>query len=104
MPNKITAYIRNMRFAHQKMTYVKPVAHHYEQPGEPEYIKYTCPICDLFGNKHQVHKSIDINCPLCHVNLIWIDNPEDVYDTDGEPRYTKKEINFDVTNEREATL
>jgi len=49
---------------------VVPVARHYEDEGEPEYIKYTCPVCDSIGCKHQVLPYED-NCSICKVNLDW---------------------------------
>ena len=32
---------------------VKPVEHHYEKDGEPEYIKYGCPLCESLGNEYR---------------------------------------------------
>lgn len=55
---------------HKRITYVKPVAHHYEEVGEKPYIKYSCPVCDALNNKHQVIPG-EQNCPLCKVNLDW---------------------------------
>lgn len=55
---------------HQRKTFVVPTPHHYEETGENPYIKYTCPVCDIAGNRHQVIKGSN-NCPLCNVNLLW---------------------------------
>lgn len=61
----------------------KPIECHYEDEGEPPYIKYDCPICheasknckDKFeGDKKFVRCSIPygtLQCPICGVNLIW---------------------------------
>lgn len=57
-------------FVYQRITYVNPVAHHYESSGEKPYIKFSCPVCDMLGNKHQVCFGQN-NCPLCNVNLNW---------------------------------
>lgn len=35
-------------------------------------VKYTCPVCDEIGDKHQVHPS-DLRCPNCGVNFVWFD-------------------------------
>lgn len=47
-----------------------PIEHHYEENGEEPYIKYSCPICDNLGIKHQVHPWED-NCSICGINLDW---------------------------------
>lgn len=57
--------------AHLKITKVRPIAHHYMPNGA--YIKYSCPVCEILGNKHQVHRREE-NCPLCNVNLEWDEN------------------------------
>lgn len=49
---------------------LRPVAHHYEKPGDPPYVKYSCPVCEMIGLKHQVF-SCDAKCPNCGVNLLW---------------------------------
>ena len=53
---------------YKKITRVKPLAHHYMPNGT--YIKYSCPVCEALGNKHQVYPGEE-NCPLCNVNLMW---------------------------------
>ncbi|MNS99304.1 hypothetical protein D3C72_1337030 [compost metagenome] len=62
--------VMDSRYAYQRITYVKPIEHHYENEGESPYIKYGCPVCELLNNKHQVTFGSD-NCPLCNVNLLW---------------------------------
>ena len=47
-----------------------PIAHHYEKDGENPYIKYSCPVCEGLGIKHQVHPLED-NCKICGINLDW---------------------------------
>ncbi|WP_379142327.1 hypothetical protein [Paenibacillus sp. sgz500992] len=62
--------VTEAKHAYQRKTFVKPTAHHYENPGEKPYIKYGCPVCELLGNKYQVSIGVS-NCSLCNVNLIW---------------------------------
>lgn len=60
---------------------VKPIEHHYEQPGDKPYIKYGCPICENlldcqceetgeYLKKFSFAKTTQ-NCPCCNINLIW---------------------------------
>lgn len=67
---KIEGKVTEADFAHNRYTYVRPIAHHYENEGELPYIKYGCPVCESLGNKHQLTHGED-KCPLCNVNLIW---------------------------------
>lgn len=53
--------------------FIRPVEHHYEDIGEPEYIKYGCPICESFGARHSFAHGAK-NCPICNVNLLWDDS------------------------------
>jgi hypothetical protein len=62
--------------AYQRITYVKPTAHHYEKQGEKPYIKYGCPVCESLGNRHQVTHGTS-NCLLCNVNLTWEQESEE---------------------------
>lgn len=55
---------------HRRITKIKPLEKHYEDEGEPEYIKWCCPICEVIGNRHQVGK-FDEKCMLCGINLDW---------------------------------
>lgn len=69
---------------------VKPVEHHYEEDGEPEYIKYGCPLCESLGNEYRKFYSYSSglfdkdkqfnqfsfskgtpNCPICGINIDW---------------------------------
>lgn len=51
---------------------VKPIAHYYgkDEWNGYEYYKYSCPICDSLGCKHQVPKG-QKNCLICRINLEW---------------------------------
>lgn len=76
------------RLCHEQRISLVPIAHHYEAPGEPKYIKYGCPICesvkteakkavakaqiddpDLHFYSHQVMYGRD--CPICGIHLAW---------------------------------
>lgn len=39
---------------------------------EDGVVKYTCPVCDLVGDRHQIGY-MESRCPICGVNLIWLD-------------------------------
>lgn len=58
------------KYVHKNKTYIKPVEHHYEEPGEPPYIKYGCPICESLGHRFSFPRETN-NCPICNVNLLW---------------------------------
>ena len=63
-------YVTESNVAHNRITYMRPTKRDYSDKDHPNYYKYTCPICDMLGNKHQVHKG-ETNCCLCGVNLLW---------------------------------
>ena len=68
------------KYVHKNKTYIKPVEHHYEGPGEPPYIKYGCPICESLGHRFSFPNKTS-NCPICNVNLSWNEEElEDEYD------------------------
>lgn len=64
--------IAESEYSYQKIAYVEPTENHYEGAGEKPYIKYSCPVCELLGNKHQLSFGTS-NCSLCNVNLTWKD-------------------------------
>lgn len=81
-----TVVIKPAKLCHNQRLSLIPIAHHYETPGEPLYIKYGCPLCeaaeniakhavancgdsDLHFYKHQV--TYGENCSICGVNLAW---------------------------------
>lgn len=70
-PTAIDGKIAEAEYAYQKTSYVYPVEHHYEEPGEEPYVKYSCPVCEAIGNLHQVTPG-EKNCSLCGVNLDWV--------------------------------
>lgn len=55
---------------HKHIVMVNPIVHHYEDDGEPEYIKYGCPVCEAVGERRRVHR-VESNCPICGVRLNW---------------------------------
>lgn len=63
-------YVTESNVCYKKITYVKPIKHDYSDKDNPNYFKYTCPVCDMLDNKHQVLIG-DKNCMLCNVNLMW---------------------------------
>lgn len=65
-------YVTESDVVYKKITYMRPVKRDYSDECHPNYYKYTCPICDMLGNKHQVLQG-DKNCCLCGVNLLWED-------------------------------
>ena len=68
-------YVVNANVTHKRLTYMRPVKRDYSDKDHPNYYKYTCPICDMLDNKHQVHPG-ETNCCLCNVNLLWEDMEE----------------------------
>lgn len=69
-PTAIDGKIAEAEYAYQRISYVYPVEHHYEESGEEPYIKYGCPVCEALENRHGITQGI-ANCPLCGVNLSW---------------------------------
>ena len=51
---------------YERYTMITPVKRDY---GD-HYYKYTCPVCNAFGNHHQVSRGEE-NCSQCGVNLSW---------------------------------
>lgn len=68
--NELECAIIDAPVVHKRLVYVKPIAHHYENPGEKPYIKWSCPICEAVGNQHRVSFK-DENCMLCGIHLTW---------------------------------
>lgn len=66
--DQIKGVILQSDLSYQKIVKINPIEKHYGI----SYIKYTCPICNLMGNSHQVTKN-QTNCELCGVNLNWKD-------------------------------
>lgn len=66
----IEGKFKKSKHVYKRITKVKPVEHHYENPNEKPYIKYGCPVCESLGNRFSFPQGIN-NCPLCNVNLLW---------------------------------
>lgn len=66
----IRGYIVESDKVCRRRVYVCPVPHDYGETGEKAYIKYSCPICEMFGNNHSFSRGMR-NCPLCSINLRW---------------------------------
>lgn len=65
--------VTEAKYVYQRKTYVKPIENRYEGTGEQSYVKYNCPVCKALGNSHQLSVGIP-NCPLCNVNLVWLED------------------------------
>lgn len=64
---------------------LRPNEHHYEEPGEEPYIKYSCQLCEQLANKvnglsfdDEDGKFVRFSfpkgtekCPCCGVNIDW---------------------------------
>lgn len=69
-PIVFEGYVTESNVCYKRKTYMRPVKHNYSDDEHPNYYKYSCPVCDILGNRHQVTVG-DTNCPLCNVNLLW---------------------------------
>lgn len=69
-PTAIEGKVKEAEYTYQRSVSIKPKEHHYEELGEKPYIKYSCPVCEAFGNLHQVTLVIQ-NCPVCGIQLYW---------------------------------
>lgn len=83
-------HVKGSKVVHKQKVTVRPIEHHYEQDGEPENIKYGCPLCESLGTAYrkfyshssglfdedkqfvsfQIPKGTP-NCPICGINLDW---------------------------------
>lgn len=78
--------VTGAEFVFQQRVAVKPIARHYEKPGEAPYIKWGCPICDGLVSKYAHYEEVftkfspfsfaegTSNCPVCGINLEWDDS------------------------------
>lgn len=71
----LTGVIVDSNKACKRLVSVDPIAAHYEEKGEPPYIKYRCPVCRALGNKVSIPHGVE-SCPLCGVHLNWDRKPE----------------------------
>lgn len=55
---------------HDAKVAVKVIERHYEDVGNPPYIKYVCPVCEEAGLPHQLERGVK-SCPICGVSLFW---------------------------------
>lgn len=67
---KLKGITNDAPVACRRYTKVYPYARYYTDIAEKEVIKWSCPVCELFGNRHQVHEWED-NCSQCGVSLEW---------------------------------
>ena len=82
------------KLAHNQRLAFIPAAHHYEQPGEPKYIKYNCPICEAALEKakkvakeselpdvhfYSCQVNYGLDCEICGAHLAWDKlSPDDI--------------------------
>ncbi len=64
--NPINALVHTGEKSYQSRVKIVPTRHDY---GDG-YYKYSCPLCALFGLKHQVTHGED-RCFCCGVNFCW---------------------------------
>lgn len=63
---------------------LRPMEHHYEREGEPEYIKYGCQLCENLAKSYpnnimdteKQFKNFSFEwgteqCPCCGINIDW---------------------------------
>ncbi len=67
--DEINHYVNTLQELVDKATPKKPIERHYEDEGEPEYIKVCCPA----GCKVQVGSYYNF-CPECGQALDWSDD------------------------------
>lgn len=76
--------VKSARIVCEQKVSVRPIAHHYEEIGQPEYIKWSCPICEEIAKKYpnfildEDHQFNNFSfteeterCPVCGINLNW---------------------------------
>lgn len=66
----LSGFVADEPHIHKRIVKIKPVEHRYEESGEKPYIKYGCPICETFDNKHTVIYGSK-QCHLCGINFFW---------------------------------
>ena len=84
--------VKSARIVCEQKVSVRPIAHHYEEIGQPEYIKWSCPICEEIAKKYPnfiLDEDCQFNnfsfteeterCPVCGINLNW-DAPNFAYE------------------------
>lgn len=69
--NRMNGVITDSAHAHSRKVKVTPIEKHYEEEGEPPYIKYHCPVCMAAGNRKVSVPYGMKNCRLCGVSLNW---------------------------------
>lgn len=67
---RIKGKVTDGKFAFERKTYVKPIAHEYSDDPSNWYTKYGCPVCEALNNRFSILYGLR-NCPQCNVNLIW---------------------------------
>lgn len=61
------------RLSYEVEVFVRANVHYYSD-GKQNSVKYSCPVCDMVGFRHQVFDYSNKNCPNCGVKLAWGDD------------------------------
>lgn len=72
----ITGVIKDAKKVCNRKVTVNPIGQHYEEEGEPEYVKWHCPVCYMIGNQKMSIPHGSDHCPACGVRLNWDRQPE----------------------------
>lgn len=84
MKSDVMFKVDGAKFVYQQRVSLRPNEHHYENEGEPEYIKYSCQLCESLANNYP-NKVMDKEekftrfsfpkgtkqCPCCGVYIDW---------------------------------
>lgn len=84
MSNNILFKVHGGKYVHNQKVSIRPIEHHYEEDGEPEYIKYGCPLCESLSKSYPNEVMDDDEpfkrfsfpkgtpqCPCCGINIEW---------------------------------
>lgn len=58
------------RLSYEIEVFVRPNVHYYSDENRNS-VKYSCPVCDMAGFRHQVFDYCNKSCPNCGVKLAW---------------------------------
>lgn len=84
MKSNVLFRVHGGKHVFEQKVSLRPIEHHYEKNGEPEYIKYGCQLCESLANSYP-GKVMDDNeqftnfsfaegtpqCPCCGINIYW---------------------------------
>lgn len=84
MKSDVMFKVTGAEFVFQQRVSLRPNEHHYEDEGEPEYIKYSCQLCESLANSYpnkvmgedeqfsrfSFAKGTE-QCPCCGIYIDW---------------------------------